>query len=146
MQRLDRGGLDDLDRLLADDVLFKDPFNDIRGRDAFVKIFQSMLNDFNNLSIVVTHCAPQDPSYRSGAEIAAQTETTTGFIRWRMSGQLVRLKNRDFDVTGVSEVRLNDRGEVVAHIDYWDVAQGLYESFPVIGPILRRLRRRLGAH
>jgi len=31
------------------------------------------------------------------------------------------------------------------HRDYWDAAQELYEKFPVIGWVLRHLRKRLAS-
>jgi len=37
-------------------------------------------------------------------------------------------------------------GKVVEHIDYWDAAEQVYERLPLLGPILRRVRQRLGSH
>jgi hypothetical protein len=33
-------------------------------------------------------------------------------------------------------------GRVIRHRDYWDAAQELYEKMPVIGGLMRWLRRR----
>jgi len=46
-------------------------------------------------------------------------------------------------VAGVSRVVLADDGRVSEHIDYWDAAGELYSQFPVIGGLMRWLRRRL---
>jgi len=40
-------------------------------------------------------------------------------------------------------VTFDDNGLVVAHIDYWDAAQNLYERLPLIGWLFAWLRRRL---
>jgi hypothetical protein len=48
-------------------------------------------------------------------------------------------------VPGMSFVRFDDQGKVVEHIDYWDPAAGIYEQLPLLGTLMRYLRRRLSA-
>lgn len=124
------------DGLLADDVHFRDPFNDVTGAERVKRIFSTMLDDLDDLSVEVDSIA------------LAPTEgcREVGFLHWRMRGSLVRMSNKPFDVTGVSRVEIGEDGRVCSHIDYWDVAAGLYEMLPVLGPVLRWLRRRLGEH
>jgi hypothetical protein len=55
-------------------------------------------------------------------------------------------RNRRFSIDGVSEVAFDEAGKVRSHIDHWDAAGGLYERLPLIGAVLRHLRRRLGGH
>ena len=45
----------------------------------------------------------------------------------------------------MSEVTLAEDGRVLAHIDHWDPAAQLYERVPVLGAVLRMIRRRLAA-
>ena len=40
---------------------------------------------------------------------------------------------------------LVDRGKVVYHRDYWDTAEELYAKLPLLGGLMRFLRRRLQA-
>ena len=40
---------------------------------------------------------------------------------------------------------LADDGRITLHRDYWDAAEELYEKLPVIGTLMRWLRRRLAA-
>ena len=102
------------------------------------RVFRTMVEDLDNLKVVATHVAMADTPEATGSDLPH-----VGFIHWRMSGALVRMSHRPFDVTGVSKVELDADGRVVSHIDYWDVASGLYEMFPVLGPALRWVRRRL---
>jgi steroid delta-isomerase len=37
---------------------------------------------------------------------------------------------------------LNDDGRIAQHRDYWDAAEELYEKLPVIGGLMRWMRRR----
>jgi len=48
-------------------------------------------------------------------------------------------------VRGVSHLRLASDGRIAWHRDYWDAAGELYETVPVLGAVMRFLRRRLAA-
>ena len=43
----------------------------------------------------------------------------------------------------MSELTLAPDGRVAEHVDYWDPAAQLYERVPVLGWLMRRIRRRL---
>ena len=134
LERLGPETIAEFDRLLDHDVHFRDPFNDVVGKDRVKAIFKTMVDDLDDLSVEVDGIALAPTE--DGKEI--------GFLHWRMRGKLVRMSHKPFDVTGVSRVEMGDDGRVRSHVDYWDVAAGLYEKLPVLGPVLRWLRRRLG--
>jgi len=114
-------------RLCAWDVHFRDPFNDVHGAAQFRAVFEKMFADVAAPSFQVRHWA------RSGA---------TAYLRWTFTFQ-PRRGRTVWRIEGMSEVTLNDEGLVAAHIDHWDAAGQLYERLPLIGPVLRGLRRRL---
>ena len=124
--------LDQLPALVTPDVRFADPFNDVTGADAMLAIFEHMFDEVADPRFEVTHRA-QDTA-----------DASVWFLRWRLTGRLRALSNRDWTVTGMSEVRLAPDGRVAAHIDHWDAAQQFYELLPLIGPVIRLLRRRAG--
>ena len=119
--------LDELERVFAPDVHFKDPFNDVTGRAALRQIFEHMFTNTENPCFAVEH---------------SLCDTRTASLRWRFS---CRLQGLTLSVTGMSFVRFDDQGRVTQHIDYWDPASGLYEQLPLIGSLMRYLRRRLSA-
>ena len=41
-----------------------------------------------------------------------------------------------------SHMRFAADGRVVYHRDYWDAAEELYEKLPVLGPLMRWLKRQ----
>ena len=45
-------------------------------------------------------------------------------------------------VRGASHLVLDPQGLIVLHRDYWDAAEELYEKLPVVGALMRWLRRR----
>lgn len=120
--------LDSLVALVDEDVRFRDPFNDCRGRPAFRKIFERMFEDVESPVFSVT--------YR-----ISDAERT--IAHWVFT---FRFRGRDKVITGLSELTFDHRsGLLLAHVDYWDAAGQFYEDLPLLGPLLRWLRRRIAA-
>ncbi len=124
-----------LDSFVTADIHFRDPFNDTYGIAHYQRVLHDMRKQIAGLHIVVTHAA-LSPARRP-------SDSARGLLRWEMSGQLVALRNRYWQVSGCAEIVLADDGRVAAHYDHWDAAGQLYEQFPVVGTCLRALRRRL---
>jgi ketosteroid isomerase-like protein len=115
--------LDELVELYAEDCRFKDPFNDVRGRAAVRRVFAHMFATVKAPRFVVTE---------------ALVEGDRCFLGWDFhAGGLV--------IRGASHLRLDAAGLVVAHRDYWDAAEELYEKLPVLGALMHWLKRRLRA-
>lgn len=121
--------LDELDRLCAPDVHFVDPFNDLRGVDGMRAVLQRMYADVEAPSFRVTRKA------RDGKVV---------YLRWIFTCR-PRGSQQGLRIEGVSEVTFDEAGKVTAHIDFWDAAGQLYERLPVLGWVLRKVRRRLAA-
>lgn len=124
---------EDLVRLpdyFAADVRFKDPFNDVRGVAGVQAVFAHMFAETEGPRFEILDQAV------SGA---------TGFVRWRFRFAPRGRPGAEREIEGVSRVLFAPDGRVVEHVDYWDPVEGLYDGLPVLGPILRLLRRRLGA-
>jgi len=60
-----------------------------------------------------------------------------------------RFRFKRFDTTTWQTVRggthlvFNDQGRVTLHRDYWDAAEELYEKLPMVGALMRWLKRRI---
>lgn len=115
------------EELFSADARFVDPFNDVRGPAAIRAVFSHMFET----------C--EDPQFRVLDSCAAAQSC---YLRWefRFGGTARRRL-----VSGVSHVCFDEQGRAVEHIDYWDPARQLYEQIPLLGALLRRLRRRLRA-
>ncbi len=48
-------------------------------------------------------------------------------------------------VRGASHLRFAADGRIAHHRDYWDPAEELYEKVPVLGGLMRAIKRRLRA-
>lgn len=115
----------------ADDAAFKDPFNDVRGVAAIRRIFTHMFSQVAEPRFVVTERVVD----AGGAVLVWEFH-----YRMRLPGccdaQVMR---------GVSHLKFAADGRVASHRDYWDTAEELYMKLPLLGPLMRGLRRYLAA-
>ena len=118
--------LEALSPLLADDVRFRDPFSDVRGRQAVLGIFRHMFEAMEAPTFVVLDQAV-------GKEAC--------YLKWRFSGRVKSAARREIEIIGMSEVTFTENGLVISHIDHWDAASQVFGLFPVLGPLLRWLSR-----
>ena len=51
------------------------------------------------------------------------------------------LRQRNVQINGSSHVKFDDQGLVTFHRDYWDAAEELYEKLPVIGFVMKQLKK-----
>lgn len=113
----------------VDDAFFKDPFNEVRDLPSIQRIFDRMFEDVEAPHFQVTGTVRQ---------------LDQAFITWNMRFTLKRM-GKPFCIRGCSHVRMHEDGRVGFHRDYWDAAEELYEKLPLIGVVMRALRRRNSA-
>jgi steroid delta-isomerase len=123
----------DLDRLgdyYTDDAAFKDPFNDVRGLEAIRAVYAHMFEALDAPRFVVTRVIEQEGHCVLLWDFHFR-------YRSRMGGaQCVR---------GASHLQLAAGGRIAMHRDYWDPAEEVYEKLPLLGSLMRWLKRRASA-
>jgi ketosteroid isomerase-like protein len=126
-EHLTRADLARLAEIYRDDAAFKDPFNEVRGAAAIARIFEHMFDTLEGPRFVVHDAVVE----------GAQCFLTWDFVFVRGGGELV--------VRGASHLRFADDGRIAVHRDYWDAAEELYEKLPLLGGVMRWLKRRISA-
>lgn len=124
---LSPASLDTLCSLVSEQVHFRDPFNDTHGREALRHLLMDMFKRSGDPSFTV-----QDACWNE----------TAGWLRWRFSAELPVIGK--LEVEGCSRVLFDEAGLVREHVDYWDSAP-VYLQLPLLGRVLRRIRRRLSS-
>ena len=121
----------DLPRLAefyAPQARFKDPFNDVTGLPAITAIFEHMFVSLYQPRFVVTQVVEQ------GSQC---------FLTWEFHFRFQRFApDQARCILGASHLVWNAAGQVSLHRDYWDAAEELYEKLPVVGALMRWLRRQ----
>ena len=119
--------LDSLHLCYAPQAHFKDPFNDVRGVASIRQVFAHMFATLDAPRFAVTEQLVQ------GRQAFLAWEFHFRLRRWR-AGQPQCIR-------GGSLLRFDAQGLVQEHRDYWGTAEELYEKLPVLGVLMRALRR-----
>jgi ketosteroid isomerase-like protein len=126
-ERLTPADLARLDSLYTADARFKDPFNEVQGVAPIERIFRHMFDRLEAPHFVIHDVIVE------GAQC---------FLTWDFVFRLRSGDRRTITVHGGSHLRLAADGRVELHRDYWDVAEELYEKLPLVGALMRWLKRR----
>ena len=127
-QSLQPASLPQIATIYARGARFRDPFNDVQGVSAIEAIFADMFQRTHEPRFVITGSVEQGDD---------------AFVTWDF---MFRTAARSLRVQGCSQLHFDAQGQVDIHRDYWDAAGELYEQLPLLGPLMRVLRRRLAAH
>lgn len=107
---------------------FRDPFHDVWGLDEVEKILEKKANTTPRIR------------YRLKDYGWASSDAYTVYLRWSVSFEE---KGRSHEMDSMSEIVFSREGKVMAHIEHWDAGEHVYERLPVLGPLLRRIKKRL---
>lgn len=111
----------------AAEVRFKDPFNDVHGLEAVRRVFLHMFDTLEAPRFRISH------RVRQGGQ---------AFAVWQFE---FRSRGKALCIQGSTHFELDEQGKVTLHRDYWDAAEELYEHFPLLGSLLRLIKRKLAA-
>lgn len=103
---------------------FRDPFNDVRGVHRIAAIFEHMF------------AVTQQPVFRISTW---QAQGDVAWVSWIFD---FRLGGKSISIEGATRFEFGGDGRVLVHRDYWDGLDLLVE-FPLIGALLRLIRKRL---
>ena len=127
-EALTPGSVGELGLLYDRNARFVDPFNDVQGLAAVEGIFRHMFVALDEPRFVVTGQVVQ------GAQC---------FLLWDFHFRFKRFDTQTVQtIRGTSHLVFSDAGLVTLHRDYWDAAQELYEKLPLIGGLMRWLKKR----
>ena len=127
-ESLTPASVSDLGRIYSSSERFIDPFNDVQGLAQVQTIFRHMFETLEQPHFVVT---------------GKVVDGDQCFLLWDFHFRF-RAFRRDVaqTIAGTSHLRFDAQGLITLHHDYWDAAHGLYQQMPVLGSLMRWLRRR----
>lgn len=129
-QGIDAAGAARIESLYTPDAYFKDPFNEVHGTAAIRRIFEHMFDQVAEPRFTITS------AMQSGSE---------AFLCWDFRFRMRRFDTRTVQtIRGATHVRFSPDGRVAWHRDYWDAAEELYEKLPMLGTLMRWLKRQAG--
>ncbi len=111
----------------ADDARFKDPFNEVRGLPEVRRVFVHMFEQVKNPRFVITR---------------AISEGNDAFLTWEFLFSRNHSPDQPQVIRGATHIQFDADGRVAVHRDYWDAAEELYEKLPLLGSLMRFLKRQ----
>lgn len=112
--------------LTSPNIQFIDPFNNVQGHAAVTNVLVHFVTHVQNPRFTVLHSAWTD---------------NICFVRWHFHGQLHRTGEWSFP--GMSELHFNQQGLIQLHQDHWDSGHYFYQRLPVIGSLIRWVKRKI---
>jgi len=113
----------------AETADFKDPFNEVRGLAPIQRIFAHMF------------CQVSEPRF---VVVERVVDEHGAVLIWELHYRVRRWERGKLQIMrGVSHLKFDTEGKVIWHRDYWDTAEELYAKLPVIGCLMRGLKKVL---
>ena len=109
--------------LYAPDATFRDPINEVSGATAIEAVMADLFRQLKNIRVVVREMRGDEDA---------------GCLLWTMH---YNFRGNTRSIPGVSHFRFNQAGLVTAQEDYWDASFVLYGEFPLLGMIMRGIKR-----
>lgn len=110
-----------------DAVIFKDPFNEVTGLNGVHKIFEHMYNTLDDPKFIIKE-------YIDHQNVA--------YVKWDFIFTF-KGEEQESSFEGVSRLEMNSSGKVISHIDFWDAAEHIYEKIPLLGSLIRFVKKKI---
>ena len=122
--------VDAISTIYTEDAYFRDPFNEVTGIEKIRHLFADMFVRLDAPTFTITETIEQP----HGA-----------LLIWDFTFRIKTLKpEMNRRIHGTSHIRFAPDGRVQYHRDYWDAAGELYEQLPLVGTLMRFLKKRAG--
>jgi steroid delta-isomerase len=125
-ESLSRESVPALGQIYTEEAFFKDPFNEVTGLPQIIAIFSHMYDQVDAPRFVVTH---------------KMVNGTEGFMTWDFMFRMKRYAKQEQCIRGATHLQFAPDGRICMHRDYWDAAEELYEKLPLLGSLMRWLKR-----
>lgn len=129
-QKLSADNLETLQSVYRSDIRFIDPAHVIVGIDNLTAYFAALYKNIDSI----------DFSFRHPLLVESK-----GYISWEMTFSHRRLAGgKPIIIDGVTYLEFDDEGLVHYHRDYFDLGAMLYEHIPLLGYLVKSIKRGLG--
>lgn len=110
-------------------VDFTDPVGHIKGSEKIKAYYGNMYQNVKSINFKFNNF------YEAGDTVVAI---------WTMTLETEQLNGGSpFSVDGNSVIKFDDSGKAIYHRDYFDMGAFIYERLPVVGFVIKKIRKRL---
>ena len=130
---LDKDHLDLVDRFYDKNVVFQDPVHTLNGSEAVRKYYAGLYGNVDAIRF----------------EYSKQLEDKdTVVLAWRMYLKTPAIDSgRELTVDGTSVITFGGtEGKAIAHRDYFDMGEFVYERVPILKSVIRYIKGRMAGN
>jgi ketosteroid isomerase-like protein len=128
-QNLSKEDLSPLAEIYDEHVIFEDPAHRLEGAAALTRYFQNLYANVEHCAFVISD---------------RQQLGDQGFLTWTMSLIHPKLnRGQTISVQGASHIKFA-KDRIIYQRDYFDLGEMLYEGVPILGSVVRGIKKRLG--
>ncbi|GFD72392.1 transcriptional regulator [Tenacibaculum sp. KUL113] len=114
--------------LYSEDIVFIDPVGIHKGLSSLTHYFQRLLVNCSQCRSLIS---------------SLFIDSDGGYIQWSMTFAHPRLNNgNELEINGISVLKIKDN-KITYQRDFYDMGAMIYEHLPVIGTIIKFLRKRM---
>lgn len=124
-ENISEKSLNDIDIFYAQEVFFKDPFNEFSSRSEVKHLFENMFENLDAPKFIFSDIVSQDNNI---------------FITWDFD---FILKGKQWSIHGSTHLKLGEDAKIIYHRDYWDVGEEVLLKIPGIKKIYSFFRDKL---
>lgn len=125
---LDNTALSALPEIYHRDIRFIDPVGEHQGLSSLQDYFRQLLTNLDYCRFTLT---------------TPQQDEQQAVVCWQMIYAHPRLlRGQELTLEGISQLRFADR-RIIYQRDYYDLGAMLYEHLPLVGQVVRSIKRRL---
>ncbi len=114
-----------LNEIYSDDIVFKDPIHEIHGIENLKEYFNKLNENLIQGSFHFTDESIVD---------------NKAYLSWEMDLKLKRPK-KNVKASGISVLIMEDK--IISQRDYFDAGELFYENIPLLGGIIRSIKKKL---
>lgn len=129
-QKLNANNLETLKDIYRDDVQFIDPAHEISGITNLTEYFASLYRNIDSINFSFNKPVVHE---------------NRGYVSWKMTFSHKNLaRGKSITIEGMTYLQFDEHNKVYHHRDYFDLGAMLYEHIPLIGRIIKWIKRGLG--
>ena len=117
-ENLNKDTLEEVLNCVDEELLFIDPFNEIKGKENFKNLFIEMFKKIEGPKFKILNLSNNNEIF---------------FIKWSFSG----IYKKKFWIEGISEITVKNN-LIIKHVDYWASGKNFYCNLPLIGGLFKK--------
>lgn len=124
---------DELDKIYADNIVFVDPITTHQGLKQVKRYFANLLSQSKSCKFDIAHIL----------ECRTQDAPVTHVANWTMT-LVLNQSNKIITLDGTTQICV-ENDMIVYHKDYYDLGEMVYEHIPLLGFVIKKIKRRLAS-